>query len=255
MKTLFPAFFFWHWSPMNAIEENEFSKTWKEIWKNLEKPKAILAISAHFETNWTFIVSNEKQKIIYDFYWFPKEMYEVKYDVKWDNKLAQEIQKNIPEINLTKNFWLDHWVWSVLVNVFPNADIPIISMSLDLNKTPKEHFELAKKLKYLRENWVMIIWSWNIVHNLGMVDWYNRENAYNWAKEFNEEIKKSIINSNFEKIIDYKNIKYWDYAISGKEHFLPLIYILWLKEELEKIEFFNDKIEMWSLSMTSLKIS
>lgn len=254
MKKLFPTFFFWHGSPMSAIEDNDFSKTWKNIWKTIEKPNAILAISAHFETNHTYITTSENLKTIHDFYGFPEELFRQNYDVKWDKELAFDIIKNIPEIKPSEDFWLDHWVWSVLIHMFGEKNIPVLELSIDLNKSASEHFELWKKLKYLRENWVLVMWSWNIVHSLWLIDWYDKTTIYPWAKEFNENVKDLILKNDFEKLIDYKNLKHWDLAIQWKEHYLPMLYTLAMLEPWEKIEFFNDKIEMWSLSMTSFKI-
>ena len=139
--------------------------------------------------------------------------------------------------------------------MFPEKNIPVISLSLDIWKTPKEHFEIWKKLKFLREEWVMIFWSGNIVHNLRELNWNYQNLWYNWAKEFNEEIKNNIIKNDINKIINYKNIKNSDKAIQWKEHFLPLLYILGVKNNNEQIHFFNDSIQMGSLSMTSIKIS
>lgn len=246
------SIFFWHGSPINAIEQNIYSNYWKQLWETIYKPQTILCISAHWETIGTYITSNEKQKIIYDFYWFPKELYEIKYEVKWNNYLAFDISKKL-DILTSTNWWLDHWTWSILKHMYPLWDIEILQMSIDRKKSLKEHYELWLKLKYLKQQWVLIIWSWNIVHNLSAIDWYNKNNSwYDWALKTNETIKNWIIKNDIEKILNYeKFLENYQLSIPTKEHFIPLIYILALKDEQEKISFFNEKIDYWSISMTS----
>lgn len=255
----YPAFFFGHGSPMNAILDTEFSRVWQQIGKSLEKPKAILAISAHFETHKTHITAMESPKTIYDFSWFPQELYDVKYDMKWSEEIAQKIITDVKEFNIFPNYswWIDHGVWSILKFIFPDIwDIPVLELSLDIGKTPEEHFELAEKLSYLREEWYLILWSWNIVHNLYKMDWYNENASFDWADEVNESVKNMLVSGDIEKLLNFR--KLWpkfDMAIPTREHFLPLLYIYALKWADEKIEFFNDKIVNGSLSMTSFKIS
>ncbi len=254
MKTLTPAFFFGHGSPFNALEKNIFSQKWEQIWKSIQKPKAILAISAHYETLWTYINNDVKQKTIYDFYGFPNELYQVDYSVSGEENIAKKIIQHIPEIQITQDFWLDHGVWSILVHMFPEKNIPVLTLSLDIKKTPQEHYELWKKLAFLREEWVMIFWSGNIVHNLSILDWNHQNTQYWWAYTFNETIKKSLEINDLETLLDFKNLPESEKAIAWKEHFLPLLYIFALKNSWEKIEFFNDTIQMWSISMTSFQI-
>lgn len=255
----YPAFFFWHGNPMNAILDNEFSRKWSEIWKTLEKPKAIISISAHFETHGTYITAMDNPKTIYDFAWFPPELYEVKYDMVWSEKIAQEIINEIKDFEILPDYswWIDHWTWTILKYVFPDIwDIPVLQISLDFSKSPKEHFEFAKKLSYLREKWYMIMASWDIVHNLYKMDWYNESAVFPWALEVDNKVKDFVLTWDTESILNFRKLwSNFDMAIPTKEHFIPLLYIYALKWENEKIEFFNEKIVNGSLSMTSFKIS
>lgn len=246
-----PAIFFGHGSPMNAIEQNKFTKTWVEIAKNFPKPKAILAISAHYETDGSKITSSPTQKTIHDFYGFPPELFAVKYETKNDLDLVEKIKKLIPEIESDSNWGLDHGTWSVLKHIYPKADIAVTQLSLDKNKTLRQHYELAKNLKSLRDEGILIIGSGNIVHNLGRIDWSGNKN-YDWAIDFNEEIKAALETGDIEKIINYKTLIGAALSVPTTEHFLPLIYFLALKNEDEKLEIFNDEIAMGSISMMGI---
>lgn len=249
-----PTIFFGHGSPMNAIEDNKYTKSWAEIVKTFPKPKAIIAISAHWETNGVRITGNENQKTIHDFYGFPKELYDIHYNAKGNLELAEKITKLIPDVKLDDSWGLDHGVWSILKHIYPNADIPVIQISIDKNKTPKEHYELAKKLNSLRNEEILIIGSGNIVHNLRMIKWNGNQNPYSWAIDFSSEIKSAILNNDIEKILNYQNTKGAKESVPTPEHFIPLIYILGLKNENEKVSFFEEGFEMGSLSMDSFVV-
>lgn len=245
-----------HGSPMNAIEKNNFTEGWKKVVVEIPKPKAILCISAHWETKETAIYNIENPKTIHDFGGFPAALYEVQYPAKGNPELTKHIVNQIPEIKLTDEWGIDHGTWSILVHMYPNADIPVLQLSLDHFKTPKEHFELAKKLAFLRKEGVLIMASGNIVHNLSTLKWTddnNADNSYLWAKEFNDKVKSLIISNNFTPLLDYQQLTDdAKKAVPTAEHYIPLLYVLALKEENEKVEFFNDHIVMDSLSMTSL---
>ena len=248
------AIFFWHGSPMNALIENDFSNNWKKLSKEIKKPKAILAISAHFESNLNFLTANNSQDILYDFYWFPKELYDVNFKIKWSEISALEIQKKLKdfEINLDYNSKIDHWIWSIYNHFDENLkDIPLLSLSINSNFSFEKHIQLAKKLKELKNEWYLIIWSWNFVHNLRQIDWYNPKNVYPWALEFNNNLKEIIKSWDLQKLLEIKNHKYFKLSHPTLDHFIPIIYILGLKEQEEEVVFFNDEIELWSLSMTS----
>lgn len=255
-----PVLFIGHGSPMNAIEENEFVQGFRNASKQLPKPNAILCISAHWFTQGTFITSGENQKTIHDFYGFPKDLFEVQYPAKGSPDLAHETRDLlIPEIAIETEDWgLDHGAWSVLRHMYPEAEIPVIQMSIDYTKPPEYHFELAKKLNKLREKGVLILGSGNIVHNLRMIDWKNIntvDSGWDWAIEAREKMNNWIQDGDFNALLQYQNQgTAIQYAIPTPDHFLPLIYTLGLKDEKDDLSLFNDHLIGGSLSMTSVKI-
>lgn len=255
-----PVLFLGHGSPMNAIEENEFVEGWRNIGKTLPRPNAILCVSAHWETRGTCVTAMENPKTIHDFGGFPKELFEVQYPAPGSPELAKETKDIVSktEVGLDEKWGLDHGCWSVIKHLYPEADIPVIQMSLDYYQTAQYHYELAKELAALRNKGILILGSGNMVHNLRMVAWDKlnaTEFGYDWAIEANEKMKKFILNGDYQQLINYKSQgKAFDLAIPTPEHFLPLLYALALKDENEKVSLFNDKTVAGSLSMTSLKI-
>jgi 4,5-DOPA dioxygenase extradiol len=254
-----PVLFLGHGSPMNAIEENEFVNGFRNIGNEITKPKAILCISAHWETKGTFVTAMPSPRTIHDFGGFPKELFAVQYPVAGSPDLAKETKALIKrtEVGLDEKWGLDHGAWSVLKHLYPNADVPVIQLSIDYTKGPQYHFELAKELSILREKGILIVGSGNMVHNLGMVAWnkLNESFAYDWAIEANEKMKSYLLSGDFKKLIDYKNQgKAFELAIPSPEHYLPLIYTLGFINKEEKIHIFNDKPVAGSLTMTSVKI-
>jgi 4,5-DOPA dioxygenase extradiol len=254
-----PVLFLGHGSPMNAIEENEFVNGFRNIGNEITKPKAILCISAHWETKGTFVTAMPSPRTIHDFGGFPKELFAVQYPVAGSPDLAKETKALIKrtEVGLDEKWGLDHGAWSVLKHLYPNADVPVIQLSIDYTKGPYFHFELAKELSILREKGILIVGSGNMVHNLSMVAWnkLNESFAYDWAIEANEKMKSYLLSGDFKKLIDYKNQgKAFELAIPSPEHYLPLIYTLGFINKEEKIHIFNDKPVAGSLTMTSVKI-
>jgi 4,5-DOPA dioxygenase extradiol len=255
-----PVLFIGHGSPMNAIEENEFVSGWRNIGKTLPKPHAILCISAHWETRGTHITAMDKPTTIHDFGGFPRELFEVQYPAPGDPQLANETKNIIKktEAALDAGWGLDHGCWSVVRRLYPEADIPVIQMSLDYYQSPQYHYELAAELCPLREKGILIIGSGNIVHNLGLVAWDKLDEpgfGYDWAIEASEKMKKYILSGDHKSLIDYKvQGRAFNLAIPTPDHFLPLLYSLALKEAGDSLEVFNDKAVAGSLTMTSLKI-
>jgi 4,5-DOPA dioxygenase extradiol len=254
-----PVLFLGHGSPMNAIEENDFVKGFREAGRNIQKPRAILCISAHWETKGSFVTAMELPRTIHDFGGFPKQLFDVQYPVPGSPELAKETKLLVSktEIELDYKWGLDHGSWSVIKHLYPEADIPTIQLSLDYTQPAQYHFELAKELSLLRKKGVLIIGSGNIVHNLGLVAWDKLSGepfAFDWAIEANEKMKSNILNNNFEDLIHFrKQGKAFDLAIPTPEHYLPLLYTLGLKEKEEDVIIFNDKPVGGSLSMTSVK--
>ncbi len=255
-----PVLFIGHGSPMNAIEENEFVQGWRNIGKTLPHPKAILCISAHWETRGTFVTAMPKPKTIHDFGGFPKALYEVEYPAPGSPELAVETKHIIKKttLGLDEKWGLDHGSWSVIRRMYPNADIPVIEMSLDYGQSPQYHYDLAKELSSLRNKGVLIIGSGNMVHNLRMVAWDKMnepEYGFDWAIQANDKFKTMIQSGDFKSLTNYTALgREVQLAVPTPDHFLPLLYALALKEEHESVSFFNDKPVMGSLTMTSVKI-
>ena len=255
-----PVLFIGHGSPLNAIEENEFVTGWRNIAKTLPKPNAVLCISAHWETRGTCVTAMDKPSTIHDFGGFPRELFEVQYPAPGSPALAIETKNIIKkaEVALDYKWGLDHGCWSVIKRLYPEADVPVIQMSLDYYQTPQYHYDLARELSSLRKKGVLIIGSGNMVHNLGMVSWEKIDEpgfGYDWAIEANDKMIKLILSDDHKPLIDYKSQgKAFNMAIPTPDHFLPLLYSLALKEENEIVTVFNDKAVAGSLTMTSIRI-
>lgn len=254
-----PLLFLGHGSPMNAIEENEFVQGFRSIGKKIQKPKAILCISAHWETRGTYVTAMESPRTIHDFGGFPKALFDVQYPAPGSPDLARETQSLVQktDIGLDDKWGLDHGAWSVIKHLYPLADVPVIQLSLDRTRPASYHFELARELSILRNKGVLIVGSGNMVHNLGMVAWEKLNGdpfAYDWAIEANEKMKAFILDGNMQGLIDYdKQGKAFQLAIPTPEHYWPLLYTLGLKNKDDTITFFNDQPVGGSLSMTSVK--
>lgn len=243
---------------MNAIEENEFSARWKALGKELPRPKAILCISAHWETKGTHVTAMEKPETIHDFGGFPKELFDVQYPAPGSPVLAQTTKETIEKavVELDTTWGLDHGCWSVVKRIYPDADIPVLQLSLDHFQSPEWHYELAKDLSPLRDKGVLIIGSGNMVHNLGLIDWRNTHEGYSWAQEANALFRQRILDGNHRDLVNYESLgKAVKLAVPTREHYLPMLYVLGLKQERETIGLFNDKTVMGSVSMTSFKVS
>lgn len=255
-----PVLFLGHGSPMNAIEENEFVTGFRNVAMEIPKPNAILCVSAHWETRGTFVTAMENPPTIHDFSGFPKELFAVQYPAPGSPDLAKKTKALISktEVGLDEKWGLDHGAWSVIKHLYPNADVPVIQMSLDYNLTPQSHYELAREIKSLRKKGVLVIGSGNMVHNLRMLAWEKLnapEFGFDWAIEANAEMKKSILNGDHKPLIDFRfRGKAFDLAIPTPEHYLPLLYALAINDEKDEISLFNDKLLAGSLTMTSVKI-
>lgn len=255
-----PGLFIGHGSPMNGIEDNEFTAQWERLGKEISKPNSVLCISAHWLTKGTHITAMPNPRTIHDFGGFPPELYQVNYPAAGSPELAAYSKKLIQttSLGLDHEWGLDHGTWTVVRRMFPDADIPVLQLSIDYTKPPAYHYELAKEIAKLRQQGVLIIGSGNMVHNLSRVAWSRRDEpnfGFDWALELNEIFKQHIQEGNHKSLIKYeclhKDVKL---AIPSLDHYLPLLYILALKEEKEEVLFFNDKAVMGSLTMTSVQI-
>lgn len=254
-----PVLFLGHGSPMNAIEENEFVTGFRNIAQNIPRPNAILCVSAHWETKGTYVTAMQHPRTIHDFGGFPDELFAVQYPAPGSPALASETKSLITktEVGLDDKWGLDHGAWSVIKHLYPDADIPVIQMSIDYSKPPQFHYELAQQIKSLREKGVLIIGSGNMVHNLRRVEWrrLNETFGYDWALEAGEKMKSYILDGDHNPLINYRaQGTAFNLAIPTPEHYLPLLYSLALKEDSEAVKLFNDKAVAGALTMTSVKI-
>jgi 4,5-DOPA dioxygenase extradiol len=258
---LMPILFMGHGSPMNAIEENEFTKGFRNMGSGIPKPRAIICVSAHWETNGTFVTTMTHPQTIHDFGGFPQALFDVQYPAPGSPEIAHEAAELIKttKVGLDEKWGLDHGAWSVIRHLYPKADIPVIQISLDYKQQPQYHYDLAKELYALRRKGVLIIGSGNMVHNLGMLEWnkLNIDNyGYDWALEANNKMKSFIKDGDHQQLINFRSQgKSFDLAIPTPEHYLPLLYILALKDNNEQPVFYNDKAVGGSLTMTSVKFT
>lgn len=255
-----PVLFLGHGSPMNALEDNEFTRGFQQQAVTLPKPNAILCISAHWLTYGTSVTAMEKPRTIHDFGGFPQELFEVQYPAPGSPDLAELTRETVKnrEVGLDQTWGLDHGAWTVIKHLYPAANVPIIQMSLDMRADGASHFQLGKQLSSLRERGVLIIGSGNIIHNLRMVDFANfhRDNyGYDWAIEARELFNRHLLDGNFNPLLQHEQLGMAArLSVPTPDHYWPLLYTLGLKREDEPLSLFNDKFLAGSLSMTSLRI-
>ena len=256
-ENIAPALFIGHGSPENAILDNSFTRFLKNFGENISKPKAIVSISAHWLTKGTFVTAMERPKIIYDFYGFPDELYNIKYDVNGSPKLAEQIIDVVNNIKVSKdNSWgIDHGSWTVLKHLFPLADIPCVQLSIDYNMPPEYHYNIGKEIAKLRKNNIMILGSGNIVHNLSMINFESIDaKPYDWAVKFDDYVKRMILNKNHDALIEYKKMgKDSQLAVPTPDHYYPLLYVLGAMIQNDKISFPFEGFHNSSLSMRAVK--
>ena len=252
-----PVLFVGHGSPMNAIEETPFVAAWREEGARLPRPRAILCVSAHWETEGTRVTSMPHPRTIHDFYGFPGELYRVSYPAPGSPELAETVLGLVRSTAVrpddTFSWGLDHGAWSVLRRMYPAADIPVVQLSLDRTLPPRGHYGLAREL-LLREQGVLIVGSGNLVHNLRMLEW-DAGRPYPWAAEFDRLATELILAGEHDRLVAYPGLgEAARLAISTNEHYLPLLYALALQDAGEEARFFAEGIVYGSISMRSLRI-
>jgi 4,5-DOPA dioxygenase extradiol len=245
---------------MYAIEPNHHTKAWEDLGKSLPKPKAILSISAHWLTRGVAVTAMDKPQTIHDFGGFPQALFDQQYPAPGSRELANRVVELLApktKVHLDENEWgLDHGTWSLLKYLYPNADIPVVQMSLDASLSDQGHFELAKLLSPLREQGVLILASGNVVHNLRAIDWRADAPPKAWATEFNDFFKKNLSERNFPDLINWKNFgPAAQQSIPSPDHYWPILYTLGLVEQDDQIELVTDGIELGSISMLGFTIS
>jgi 4,5-DOPA dioxygenase extradiol len=255
MLPIMPTIFIGHGSPMNAIEDNAFRRSWQNLGQRLPTPKAILCISAHWETRGIAISTSPKPGTIHDFYGFPKALFDVQYPAPGSPELANEIADLLADkaVYFDPERGFDHGVWSVLQPMYPQANIPIVQLSLDTARNAASHYELARKLQPLREQGILVIGSGNIVHNLRAFN-SNDLQPYEWANSFDHTVKQCILQKEHSALCHYENFgEMTALSIPSAEHYLPLLYVLAQQRDGDAVSFFNETV-LSSISMRSVHI-
>ncbi len=259
-KDTMPVLFIGHGSPMNGIQNNTYSKSWKQLGETIPTPQAVICISAHWLTNGTSITAMQNPKTIHDFGGFPDELFAVEYPAPGDPNVANSLRQLVsnPTIHLDHDWGLDHGTWTVVRHMYPNANIPVLQLSIDYSQPASFHYELGKQLTKLRDQGVLFIGSGNMVHNLDMIAWdkLNSNFGYDWAIEMNSIFKDKIGNKDIHALINYSSLhKDWKLAIPTPDHYYPLLYTLGIGDSCKDILFFNDEAMAGSLTMTSVLLS
>lgn len=258
-----PVLFIGHGSPMNLILKNQFTYSLSRLGEKLPRPRAILVISAHWLTPGTYVACMDKPKTIHDFYGFPEELFEMEYPCQGSPDDARLLIRSVKktQIKCNNDWGLDHASWAILKHIYPGADIPVFEMSLDYSfnewhpKTLRYHYDIASELAILRDKGVLIIGSGNIVHNLGIIDFRNiGAQTYDWAAEFDNMVKINLLNKDHGSLIDYQKMNGAALAVPTLDHYLPMIYVLALRDEDEQLKFTYEGFQYGSISMRSFQI-
>lgn len=248
-----PVVFVGHGSPMNAIEDNRFTREWEKLGQKLPQPKAILCVSAHWQTSGSHVLTNKNPKMIYDMYGFPQELYEVIYAApgapEWADKTIQLLA---PKAKGSESWGFDHGTWSVLRKIYPLANIPVYQLSVDMMASPEECLTIGKALAPLRESGILLLGSGNIVHNLRMVNWTMEKEGFDWADRIDIKVKELLQAGEFDKVASLaKEGGEAALAIPTVDHYYPLLTVLGSVDKEESIQVFNESRVLGSLSMTS----
>jgi 4,5-DOPA dioxygenase extradiol len=258
VKNLMPAVFFGHGNPLNALAHNTYNEGWASIGNSMPRPKAVLAVSAHWYVPFCAVTSNLSPPTIHDFGGFPRELYQVEYPAPGSLELAHRVQGLLAPVSvaLDEGWGLDHGTWTVLRHVFPDADIPVVQLSIDATQPPGFHYELGKRLQSLREEEVLIIGSGNLVHNLTAYAWGSREaQPYDWAVRFEERARELVRAGDHDLLVDYQGLGHdATLSVPTPEHYLPLLYLLGLHTETEPVSFPVQGVEGGSVSMLTVRV-
>lgn len=252
-----PALFFGHGTPMNALERNEYTDAWRAIGARMPKPRAILAVSAHWYTRGTAITAMRTPRTIHDFGGFPRALHEVQYPAPGDPALVSRVQDLLAPLTVhaDQSWGLDHGTWSVLVHAFPQADVPVVQLSMDAMQPPEFHYELGRRLAPLRDEGVLLIGSGNIVHNLRVIQMDGLAPPYDWALRFGGWVRERIEQNDDRALLDYES-RGEDARLSvpTAEHYLPLLYVLGARQPQDGVRFYGDAVDLASIAMTSIVI-
>jgi len=252
-----PAVFFGHGTPMNALASNKYTEAWRRIGDAVPRPRAILAISAHWYTGGTGVTANERPRTNHDFGGFPDALSEFQYPAAGDPSLAERVRELLAPVNAEhdSSWGFDHGTWSVLAHAFPRADIPLVQLSIDATQPPKFHYELGARLAPLRDDGVLIIGSGNVVHHLRLRRWREGAQPYDWAVEFDQRVRDCLAGRDHEQLFNLDGMgEAARLSVPTPDHYLPLLYVIGLQEKTDNAEFAVDGIERGSIGMLSVSI-
>lgn len=254
-----PVLFIGHGSPMNAIDNNEYTRTLSKLGMNLPIPKAILVVSAHWMTEGSWVTEMANPKTIHDFYGFPEVLYDIQYPVPGSPKIAKLVQSMTiqPKIYGDDKSWgLDHGSWSVLRHMYPEAIIPVLQLSLNMAESPVYHIELGKQLAKLRYKGILILGSGNLVHNLAQIRWEPNAKPYDWAIEYDEWLKQKLITGDYNAVLnDFHHSSAGKLSVPTFEHYYPLHYVLGAANDKDELKFEYEELQNGSISMRSFSLS
>jgi 4,5-DOPA dioxygenase extradiol len=253
-----PAIFFGHGNPMNALADNVYTRAWARIGESLSRPEAILCISAHWYIPGVAVTAMERPQTIHDFGGFPRELFEVQYPAAGSPELAGRVNELLGggAVLDTEHWGLDHGTWSVLCHVFPEADIPVVQLSINENEPAAFHYDIAKRLIPLRDEGVLVISSGNLIHNLHAYAWGDQaREPFDWALRFEEKVRELMLTVDHEPLINYETLGK-DALLSAPtpDHYLPLLYVLAMQQEADEVRFPVEGFDGGSISMTTVKI-
>lgn len=253
-----PTIFFGHGNPMNALARNAYTEAWAKLGRTIPRPRAILSISAHWYIPGTAVTNNKAPRTIHDFGGFPPELYQIEYPAPGSLELATEVQRLLaPEdVHLDNSWGLDHGTWSILCHLYPQADIPVVQLSIDETQPGKFHYEVGRRLRPLRDNGVLVIGSGNVVHNLHTYAWGRHSvGPFDWAVRFEEQVRKFLLAGEHDPIIDYESLgSDATLSVPTPEHYLPLLYVIGLRQADDSVSFPVEGVDGGSVSMLTVQI-
>jgi 4,5-DOPA dioxygenase extradiol len=258
MSSLMPAIFFGHGNPLNALQQNDYTKAWRAIGKTIPRPKAVLTVSAHWYLPGTFITAMPAPRTIHDFGGFPRELYEVQYPAPGDPNLAQRVKRLLEPVSvgLDLSWGLDHGTWSVLCHVFPEADVPVVQLSINETQPPEFHHEIGKRLATLRDEGILVIGSGNLVHNLHTYAWGRHEvGPFDWAVSFEKLAREFMLKGDDAPLVDYESLgRDAMLSVPTPDHYLPLLYVIASRRPGEQVKFPVEGFDGGSISMLTVQV-
>jgi 4,5-DOPA dioxygenase extradiol len=251
-----PVLFIGHGNPMNALGENEYARGWRSFVQDIAVPRAVLCISAHWETRGSVVNTSPRPGTVHDFYGFPEALFRMQYPCPGSPETASDVRRlvRMTGVGADPDRGLDHGAWAVLCHMYPEASVPVFQLSLDATKPPRFHYELGRELRPLRKKGILVVGSGNLVHNLAVADMRYEDAAYDWAERFDQRAEELILAGEDDTLVDCHTLgRDAKRSIPTNEHYLPLLYVLGLRDSMDEVVFFNDKVVYGSVGMRSVR--